>query len=301
MDLNDVVVFAKVVQSGSFTRAGRELELPKSTVSRKVSELEERLGARLLQRTTRSLSLTDAGRAFHEHAQRVVNELEAGTAAVQALEDAPRGLLRVTAPLNFGLFAPALSSFAVRHPAVEIELVCTDRMVDLVEEQFDVAIRASRLKDSTLVARPLGVLANVLVASPRYVAAHGQPRQPKDLVKHACLVFGGGPDRGHYRLTRKGREEEVTVRGRLVANDFDLLHEAAKDGLGVAMLPYPRVQDDCRSSRLMRVLPEWNAPAFPIHAVYPSTRHLSPKVRAFVDHLVATGAPLPWQALGSAE
>jgi DNA-binding transcriptional LysR family regulator len=299
VDLNDVVVFAKVVQSGSFTRAGRELDLPKSTVSRKVSELEERLGARLLQRTTRSLSLTDAGRAFYEHATRVVSELDAGAAAVQELEDAPRGLLRVTAPLNFGLFAPLLSSFAGRHPAVEVELVCTDRMVDLVEEQFDVAIRASRLKDSTLVARPLGVLANLLLSSPRYVAAHGQPRQPKDLVKHACLVFGAGPDRGHYRLTRKGREEVVTVRGRLVANDFDLLHEAARDGLGVAMLPYPRVQEDCKAGRLVRVLPEWDAPSFPIRAVYPSTRHLSPKVRAFVDHLTTTSVPLPWQPLGT--
>lgn len=297
MDLNDVVVFAKVVESKSFTRAGRELGLPKSTVSRKVSELEGRLGARLLQRTTRSLSLTDAGRAFFEHASRVVSELDAGTAAVQELEEAPRGLLRLSAPLNFGLFASALSAFVARYPAVEVEMVCSDRLVDLVEDQFDLAIRASRLKDSTLVARPLGVLRNVIVASPRYVAEQGQPRQPKDLVRHTCLVFGGGVDRGQYRLTRKGREEAVTVRGHLVANDFDLLHEAARDGLGIAMLPYPRLHDDCKSGRLVRVLPEWSAPSFPIHAVYPSTRHLSPKVRAFIDHLTSTKGPLPWEPL----
>lgn len=297
MDLNDVVVFAKVVQTGSFTRAGRDLSLPKSTVSRRVSELEARLGARLLQRTTRSLSLTDAGRAFYEHASRVVGELEAGAAAVQELEDAPRGLLRVTAPLNFDRFGPVLSSFAKRYPGVEVEVVCSDRMVDLVEERFDVAIRASRLKDSALVARPIGVLRSFVVASPEYVAKHGEPLKPKDLAKHACLVFGAGADRGHFRLTRKGKEEVVAVRGRIVANDFELLAEAARDGLGIAMVPFPRIAEDLEAGRLVKLLREWSATTFPIHAVYPSTRHLSPKVRAFVDHVATTKEKLPWEPL----
>jgi DNA-binding transcriptional LysR family regulator len=297
MDLNDVVVFAKVVQSQSFTRAGRELELPKSTVSRKVSELEARLGARLLQRTTRSLSLTDAGRVYYEHASRIVGELDAGAFAVQELEAAPRGRLRVSAPLNFGSFAAVLSSFVKRYPGLEVEIVCSDRMVDLVEEQFDVAIRASRLKDSTLVARPLGVLRSFLVASPAYLAKSGEPRKPADLTKHESLVFGAGADRGSFRLSRKGREETVSVSGHLVANDFDLLHEAAKDGLGIAMLLFPRVAADLEAGRLVRVLPDWTAATFPIHAVYPSTRHLSPKVRAFVDHLLTTDQKLPWEPL----
>jgi DNA-binding transcriptional LysR family regulator len=297
MDLNDVVVFAKVVQTGSFTRAARELKLPKSTVSRKVSELEARLGARLLQRTTRSLSVTDAGRAFHEHASRIVGELEAGAAAVQELEEAPRGHLRVTAPINFGVFASVLSSFVKRYPGVDVELVCSDRMVDLVEEQFDVAIRASRLKDSALVARPLGVLRSVVVASPAYVAKNGEPRKPKDLVEHACLMFGGGPDRGHFRLNRKGKEEVVTIDGTIVTNDFEILHEAARDGLGVAMLPFPRIAGDLEAGLLLRLLPEWSTAAYPIHAVYPSTRHLSPKVRAFVDHVATANDKLPWEPL----
>jgi DNA-binding transcriptional LysR family regulator len=300
VDLNDVVVFAKVVQTGSFTRAGRELALPKSTVSRKVSELEARLGARLLQRTTRSLSLTDAGRAYYDHASRIVGELDAGAAAVQELEETPRGRLRVSAPLNFGLFAPVLTSFAQRHAAVEVEVVCSDRMVDLVEENFDLAIRASRLKDSTLVARPLGVLRNLIVASPDYVARNGEPRKPKDLTEHACLLFGAGADRGHFRLSRRGKEETVAVAGHLVANDFDLLQDAAKNGLGVTMLPYPRVAGDLEAGRLVRLLSGWSAPTFPIHAVYPSTRHLSPKVRAFVDHLVTTEEPVPWEPLDAA-
>jgi DNA-binding transcriptional LysR family regulator len=297
VDLNDVVVFAKVVRTGSFTGAGRELGLPKSTVSRKISELEERLGARLLQRTTRSLSLTDAGRAYYEHASRIVAELDAGVTAVQELEEAPRGQLRVSAPLNFGAFAPVLSSFVKRYPGVEVEVVCSDRLVDLVAERFDVAIRASRLKDSTLVARPLGVLRSFMVASPDYVATNGEPRQPKDLTNHACLVFGAGADRGYFRLSRKGKEETIAVGGRLVANDFELLHGAAKDGLGVAVLPFSRIAPDLDAGRLVRVLSEWSAMAFPIHAVYPSTRHLSPKVRAFVDHLVTTDEKLPWEPL----
>jgi DNA-binding transcriptional LysR family regulator len=266
-------------------------------VSRKVTELEARLGARLLQRTTRSLSLTDAGRAFYQHASRVVGELEAGAAAVQELEEAPRGRLRVTAPLNFDLFGPLLASFAKRYPGVEVEVVCSDRMVDLVEEQFDVAIRASRLKDSALVARPVGLLRSFLVASPDYVAANDQPLKPKDLVKHSCLVFGAGADRGYFRLTRKGKEEVVAVSGRIVANDFELLRVAAKDGLGVAMLPFPRIAGDLEAGRLVRVLPEWSAAVFPIHAVYPSTRHLSPKVRAFVDHVATATRELPWEPL----
>jgi DNA-binding transcriptional LysR family regulator len=297
VDLNDVVVFATVVRTGSFTGAGRELRLPKSTVSRKVSELEARLGARLLQRTTRSLSVTDAGRAYYEHASRIVAELDAGTAAVQELEEAPRGQLRIAAPLNFGLFASALSSFVARYPGVEVEVVCSDRLVDLVEERFDVAIRASRLKDSTLVARPLGLFRSFMVASPGYVAANGEPRQPKDLTKHACLVFGAGAERGYFRLTRKGKEETIAVSGRVVANDFELLHGAAKDGLGLAMLPFSRIATDLAAGLLVRVLPEWSTATFPIHAVYPSTRNLSPKVRAFVDHLLATDETLPWEPL----
>jgi DNA-binding transcriptional LysR family regulator len=169
-----------------------------------------------------------------------------------------------------------------------------------VEEKFDIAIRASRLRDSTLVARPLGLLRSFIVASPAYVAQNGEPRKPKDLTAHACLLFGAGADRGHFRLTRKGKEEAVAVSGRIVANDFDLLHDAAKDGLGIAMLPFPRVAADLEAGRLVRVLLEWSAPAFPIHAVYPSTRHLSPKVRAFVDHLVTTQEPHPWEPLDAA-
>jgi DNA-binding transcriptional LysR family regulator len=201
--------------------------MPKSTVSRKIADLEARLGARLIQRTTRRLSLTDAGRTYFEFAARVVAEIDEAERAVGSLQTVPRGRLRVTAPLNFGFLGAIAAGFLDRYPDVELELVCTDRVVNLVEEGFDVAIRASALADSTLVARSLGHVGTLLVASPGYLDRRGRPREPKDLSKHAAVVFGAGGERGKWRLRQKGRGAEVTVAPRLVVNDFDALEEAA--------------------------------------------------------------------------
>jgi len=294
LDLNDVLIFAAVVHEGSFTKAARRLGLPKSTMSRKVSELEARLRARLLQRTTRSLSLTDAGRVYYDHAQRIAGELDAATAAVGELEAAPRGRLRVSAPLNFGAVGPAVAAFLLRYPDVTVELVGTDRVVDLVEEGFDLALRASRLPDSSLVARPLGSVRSIVVGSPSYLDARGMPKKPRDLTNHDCLVFGAGVDQGTWRLTRDGKEEVIKLRGKLITNDFDILHEAASNGLGLALLSLGRASRDLETGRLRRVLPEHCSPPYPVHAVYPSTRHLSPKVRAFID-FVAKAPGTPWQ------
>lgn len=295
MDLNEIVVFARVVQAGSFTAAARSLSMPKSTVSRKVLELEERLGSRLLQRTTRKLSLTDVGRAYYEHAARIVSELEEAERAVSNLEQAPRGLLRVTAPLNFGFLGPMLSAYLARHTEVQLELVCTDRVVDLVEERFDVGIRAGPLADSALIARGLGNVQRLLVASRGYLRKRGRPRSPEELSAHDVIVFGAGSGRASYVLSDGTRSVEVAVRARLSVNDLDVLHAAAGAGLGVALLPIFRCLDELRSRRLERVLDGWDAPFTPIHAVYPSTRHLSPKVKSFVDHLQAQMTPPPWE------
>lgn len=295
MDLNDILVFTRVVQAGSFTGASRELDMPKSTVSRKVSALEERLGARLLQRTTRKLSLTDVGRTYYQHAARVVAEVEEAERAVHRLQETPRGLLRVTIPLNFGFFAPIVTAFMSRYPEVQLEIVCADRVVDLVEEGFDVAIRAGELGDSSLVARSLGALKSYLVASPGFLRRHGTPDRPEEIGRLDCVVFGAGPDRFTWKLTRGGETTTVRIRPRLVVNDFELLDEAARSGLGIAVLPLFRCIDDLRAKRLRRVLPEWCAREVPLHAVYPSTRHLSPKVRAFLDHLRERMTPPPWE------
>jgi DNA-binding transcriptional LysR family regulator len=295
MDLNEILVFARVVQAGSFTAAARALSMPKSTVSRKVLELEERLGSRLLQRTTRKLSLTDVGRTYYDYAARIVGEVEEAERAVSRLEQAPRGLLRVTVPLNFGFLGPIIADFLVRYPEVQLELVGTDRVVDLVEERFDVAVRAGALADSTLITRNLGNVRRFLVASRSYLQKRGRPRAPEDLAQHDCMLFGAGLDRAVYRLSDGSRSVELAVRARWVVNDSDMLHAAALAGLGVALLPIFHCMEDLRSRRLERVLKDWNAPLTPIQAVYPSTRHLSPKVKGFVEHLQARMTPPPWE------
>lgn len=285
MDLNELLVFAKVVQSGSFTAAGAALRMPKSTVSRKVSELESRVGAQLLQRTTRKLRLTEVGRAYFEHAARAVAEAEQAEQAVTLMQSAPQGLLRVTAPVNLSALGPLAGEFLARYPEVRLELLCTDRRVDLVAEGFDVAVRAGNLSDSTMMARRLGVLERVVVASPAYVKARGLPRKPADLEGHSCLVFNGGRESNVWALQSGGRSLQVTVSARLVVNDFELLHAAALAGTGVAMLAGHDCTADLASGRLQRVLPGWSSPGAPLHAVYPGGRHPSPKVSAFVDFL----------------
>jgi DNA-binding transcriptional LysR family regulator len=295
MDLNEIVVFSWVVQSGSFSGAARELGLPKSTVSRKIAALEERLGARLLQRTTRKLSLTDVGRAFFDHARRVVEEAEQAEQAVSRLQEAPRGLLRVTTPINFGQLGPMAASFLARYPEVELEIVCTDRVVDLVQDSFDLAIRAGQLADSTLVARSLGVLRSYAVASPAFLERRGRPAEPSELTRYPCCVFGANPTPNTWRLHSGSKTVAIEVRPRLTVNDFDFLHDAALAGLGIALLPEFRCFDDLRAKRLERVLHDWCSPDVPVHAVYPTRRHLSPKVKALLDHLAEHLNPPPWE------
>src|SRR5258707_11110449 len=189
MDLNEVLVFVRVVQAGSFTKGAAQLGMPKSTVSRKVSELEERLDARLLQRTTRKLSLTDVGRTYYDYCARIVGEVEDAERAVSSLQETPRGLLRVTAPINVAFLGPIVSDFLKRYPEVRLELFCTGRAVDLVEERFDLGIRVGTLADSTLIAKSLGRVGWLLVATPAYLEKRGRPPTPDDLSQHHCMVF----------------------------------------------------------------------------------------------------------------
>jgi DNA-binding transcriptional LysR family regulator len=295
VDLNDMMVFARVVQAGSFTAAARRLRMPKSTVSRKVSDLEERLGVRLLQRTTRALSLTDEGRTYNDFCARILEEIEEADLAVGRLRAVPRGPLRVTTPLNFGFMGAIFADFARTNPEVTLEIVSTDRVVNLVDERFDVAIRAAALLDSTLVARPLGDVRRIVVASPGYVKERGRPRQPAELAKHACLAFAAGAASTTWRLEKGATTVDVSIEPRLAVNDFDMLHDAALAGVGVAMLPIFLCVAEIREQRLERLLKDWCSPRLVIHAVYPTARHLSPKVKAFVDHLRERFTPPPWE------
>src|SRR6185295_1467591 len=230
--------------------------MPKSTVSRKVVDLEARLGARLLERTTRTLRLTDTGRAYFAHAERILIELEQADATVTQLQAAPRGPLRVSAPLNISQLGPIGERFLARYPEVQLEIACTDRIVDLIAEGFDLALRVGKLADSTLIARPLATMRNVLTASPSLLERSGVPSSPEQLPNWPCIAFGGVAERSSWELlSATGRTASVRITPRFIVNDFDVLGSAALAGLGIALLPAQRCAEDVRAGRLRRVLP----------------------------------------------
>jgi DNA-binding transcriptional LysR family regulator len=282
-------VFAQVVESGSFSGAAAHLGLSPTATSRHVAELEARLQTRLLNRTTRRVSLTESGRAFYERGVQVLADLEeaeqeAGRAAV-----VPRGTIKLTTSVNFGVrnVAPAIAAFVAVHPEVRFDVSLSDRIVDLVEEGFDVAIRIGSGGSESLVARKLGETRLVPCASRDYLAAHGAPLVPEDLRKHNCFTYEYGSPRDLWRFRdAEGRERNVRVMGNLHSNNGDLLAEAAARGAGVVFEPAFIVGADLRAGRLVPLLQEFATEPVPIFAVYPSRKHLSAKVRRFVDFLV---------------
>ena len=289
MDRNELVIFVRVVQAGSIRAAAEQLGMPKSTVSRKLIELEERLEARLIQRTTRKLGLTDIGRIYYDHGARIVTDIESAERAVRSQHETPRGLLRVTAPLNIAFLGPIISTYLARYPEVRLELSANARVVDLIEEGFDVGIRVGPLLDSSLMAKPLGAAQWVLVATPTYLHQRGRPRSPSDLTRHDCLLFGS---QASLLLSRSDETEKVTLYPRLLVTDMDVLENALLSGLGIAAMPKFLCEAALRDLRLDAVLPDWQLPSTTVHIVYPSRRHLSPTVRSFIDHL-ASSAGLP--------
>lgn len=295
--LEGYATFAAVVDCGGFSAAAQRLKVTKSAVSKQVARLEERLGARLLNRTTRRLSLTEAGQAFHRHCLRILAEAEEAELAVSHLHAEPRGLLRLSAPMSFGLrhLAPALCPFLARWPELSIEVSYDDRLVDVLAEGFDVVVRISRLADSSLIARKLAPARRICVAAPGYVEAHGMPLHPADLAHHQCLLYTLQTTADTWPLVHAdGTRSDTAIDGRVRMNNGDALREAAVAGLGVILTPTFIVGDDLTSGRLVRVLPEWEAPEIAVYAVYPPGRHLSAKVRAFVDYLAGAFGPAPY-------
>jgi DNA-binding transcriptional LysR family regulator len=286
-DLNAARVLVRVVQEGSFRSAARVLGMPKTTVSRKVAELEEQLGVQLLQRTTRTLALTDAGIAFVDEAEGAIARLDAAEAAVTELQREPRGKLRVTTTIPLGemLLAPIVAGFLDAYPALEVMVHLTDRQVDLVADRFDVAIRAGALPDSSLVAKLVGNSTYRVVASPDYLARRGTPRRPTDLATHACLRFtkSGTAVRTTWPFGKGKRATEVPVHGRLVSDDFVVLRKAAERGLGVARLPIMTVHESIRAGLLVSALDAFAPPPTPVHILHVGGRHLPPRTRAFID------------------
>ncbi|MBN2872565.1 MAG: LysR family transcriptional regulator [Halothiobacillaceae bacterium] len=284
MDINEAAVFVKVVEAGGFSAAARQMGLPTSTVSQRVARLEKRLGVTLLQRTTRQVKLTDVGELFYRHATVGLDHLNEAEAAVTATTGEPCGLLRVTAPTDLGdaLLAAIIRRVRQAHLGIKIELVLTDRRVDLVGEGMDVAIRAGDLEDSSLVAKRVGMACWALFASPDYLQGAPALRHPDDLAEHDCVQFGS-LGREEWSLSDSTGRLRVPMDGRVVVNDFSVVREMILAGDGIGLLPTYDCRAEVESGRLVRVLPDWHARADLIHLVYPWQRFVPPKLRAFID------------------
>jgi DNA-binding transcriptional LysR family regulator len=289
-DLNDTLIFVKVVEHGSFISAARALRLPKTSVSRKVQELEARLGAQLLHRTTRKLGLTEAGTVYFEHCQQIALRLDEAESAVGQLQGGPRGWLRFTAPYSVGItwIAPLLSEFYARYPDLRVESVLTNEPVDLIDKGIDVGLRVGNLPDSNLVARRLAIFRTQVYASPLYIERYGEPAHPDELQHHRALAMHKSRNNGSYawELGDGQRSTDWRVDPVLVANDPGALIGALIGGEGLMLASDVTVKPYAEQGYVQRVLAGWTGPELDFNAVFPRGRVQSPKVRAFVDFLV---------------
>ncbi|PTE09433.1 LysR family transcriptional regulator [Mesorhizobium helmanticense] len=285
LDLNDIVVFARVVEAGSFTAAARLLAMPKTTVSRRVAALEREVGVRLLQRSTRSLNMTDAGRLYYEQSSQALRTIEEANLRLAEARVEPSGTIRISAPVGFGgyFLTRTVVDFLAMYPKANVELRLTDDKLNLVEDGIDLAFRTGVLQDSTLIARKLGSTHRLLCASPHYLARHGVPDAPADLVRHHCVIAGPSTSGAHWVLDGPHGQETVTVAGRFAANEMQAVVAAALADFGIAQLPHNIAEALINGGQLSRVLRDYTTPAGGLHVLYPSSRHLSPLVKAFIE------------------
>ena len=300
-DLSGIAVFAAVVEAGSFTAAAEKMGQSKSAISKQVTKLEQRLGAQLIARTTRRLSLTEVGHSFYERCRRIIAEAEEAELAVTHLQEVPRGRLRVTAPVSFGIthLVAALPDFMRMHEEVSVFMDFNDRRVDIVDEGFDLAIRIGVLEDSSLIAKRIAQTRRPVLAAPSYLEQHGRPQHPQDLEAHNCMIYTNTDTPNIWRFRNpddpKG-ELSVRVAGSLVSNNGNALAQAAAAGVGIVLSPTFICVESLRSRALVPILEDYELPPIGIHALYPPNRHLSAKVRAFVDFLTArySGPEVLW-------
>jgi DNA-binding transcriptional LysR family regulator len=287
MDLNGALTFVRVVQAGSFSAAARNLKMPVSTVSTKIARLEEELKVSLLRRTTRKLHLTEAGERFFSHAARAISELQEAQAATASDHGEPRGTLRITATVDMGatILSDLVADFLKAHPLVRIELVLTDRVVDLVGEGIDLAIRAGQLEDSSLISRKLGTTHFEAFASPAYLKVRGTPRKPQDLEKHDCLEFAVSNDSSTWQLHCGSKVARIGIRSRFAANNLESLHRLVLNGHGIGLLPSFLCAADREAGRLVPLLSGWTAEKVPVSVVYPKQTFVPHALRLFVDYL----------------
>ena len=303
--LGYMVTFARVVRSGSFAGAARRLGVSASVASKHIAKLEKHLGVRLLNRSTRKLSLTEAGAAYYEHCARILEEVESSQRAVAQLQATPRGLLRVTAPISFAntRLGAVLPEFFARYPEVQIELYASNRMVDLAEEGYDVGVRIARVLPPNIVARRLRAVRWHLCASPAYLGREGTPLHPSNLTRHKCLMLQSADNSTVWHFMRGKERTEVPVHGNLRANTVEVLHEQVLAGVGMALLPGYMAGTDIRERKLIAVLPDWEIESGAhLYAVYLQNRYMAPKLRVFIDFLVERfGAGVPAAAAADSE
>ena len=284
----EIELFVQVAETGSLSRAAEALELSNAAASRHLSALEERLGARLIERNTRRLYLTDTGQAFFSRAKSILLELKDAEAAVNATSLSPSGVLRISASLSFSLHhvAPLLREYTERYPNVTVHIESANRYLDIIDNNIDVAIRTREVEpDSSITIRRLAETRRILTASPRYFAQHGMPKTLADLQRHKLLIYTLSNNPNELRFSRDGVTTTVTVKGVLDANDGQILRVAALDGLGILVQPSYIVYDDIVAGRLVPVLDEWDLPRLTINLAYPSRKQLSAKVRTFIDFM----------------
>jgi DNA-binding transcriptional LysR family regulator len=285
MDVQDLRIFARVTRVQNLSAVGSEFELSAGTISKRLQSLEAELGLRLFDRTTRAISITAEGAKLLDDIERILRQLDEAVASVTAHVERPRGRLRVLAPTGLarGFLAPAICTFMQAYDEIDVQLDLTDRPTSIAESGYDVAIRTGALEDSSLVAKRLAADPCVLVAAPSYLARCGEPERPEDLSRHNCLLPTDGQ---HWNMENGGEQVDVKVSGRLRSDNTDVLRHAALEGLGIARLSEARVADDLRHGLLHRVLADWETGAeAAIWAVYPSSRHVLPKVRVFLEFL----------------
>lgn len=282
--LDDMALFVEVVKAKSFTKAAENLDMPKSTLSVRINKLEEGIGLRLLNRTTRKVDVTEAGQLYFEKAAKIIEEANLAHVQLTEMLENPEGVLRVSAPVDFAyhFIAPLLNEFSKRYPRIQLDFDVNPRKVDLISEPYDLAIRAGELQDSTLVARRLVTLSSGIYASPDYLMRHGEPQTLDELVQHRCLCLK--ITNNDLRLLKGKEEKTITVQASHFANSMGMLLHLAEYGLGITLLPNLMAKSDMNAGRLMRLFPEWQAPEQNIYAVT-ATRLLPRKTQVFIDFL----------------
>lgn len=284
-DLRRMVIFFHVVEAQSFSGAARQLGIARSAVSRHITLLESSIGVRLLNRTTRRLSLTEAGETYFQSCARIVAEAETATQRISQLQEEPRGTLKIAAPISLGnqFITPLVRAFMQRYTALNVELRLDDEMVDMVSESIDVSIRVGWLHDSNLIARKIGDWPRYLCASPDYLEQHGRPESPTQLTEHEWIIFTRLPAPYHWTFTKNKRQERIQVKGRLKTNNADAIHTSLLAGAGITAQVAFLVNDDIKAGRLERLLPEWDSGSVGMFAVYQDRHYQQAKVRLFID------------------